>query len=394
MNEWQEGLPSNGTYDGNSYTPPPVNSTRPVFNLGYQTMRDVCESDYPDTEFLVSGILPVGFGVSAGNPKIGKSFQIQQLAVAVATGTPFLGLQTKQTNVLYLDLESSGKRTKDRAIRQGMTDFPENVIMVYAKDLVTNEGEPVTLKKDNLIYYLEDMISMLTAEDKRPGLIIIDTLIKVKAGQRGGLDSYENDSAIWGKLQTFATNHNVCIIGVVHLHKELKGVNDTDWIERVTGSMGLVGVCDFIWGTFKSGRNPSDREARFRVTGRDIETNDYIIRSDPNTLKWEMVSNNAQEYELHTHPFLKYVIASGELEGTSSELVKGYLEYCRSCGIPSRITKRDSNGKPVEPRVLAMSFAYMVRQIKDDLPLIGYEYRSKSTCNGTTYYITKHIDLE
>lgn len=393
MSEMQAGLPTNGSFDGNFYTPPKP-SDRPVFNLGYQSMKDVCETDYPDTEYIINEIMPCGFGVCAGNPKIGKSLSIQQLAVAVATGTPFLGLPTKKSNVLYLDLESSGKRTKDRAIRQGVTDFPENISMVYAKDLVDQDGQPVTLKGDHLIYYLEDMVSFLTAQDKRPGLVIIDTLIKVKGGERGTLNQYENDSAIWGKLQNFAISNDLCIIGVAHLHKELNGVTDTDWIERISGSMGLAGVCDFIWGMFKSGRNPNDREARFRITGRDIPDNDFVIRSDPDTLKWEMVSNNAKDYQLNTHPFFKYVISCGEIKGTSSELVKGYLEFCRSCGIPSRIVETDHNGKREDDKVLAMRFSAMIRKIKDDLPLINYEYRAKSTSGGTLYSITKHVDLE
>jgi hypothetical protein len=62
---------------------------------------------------VVQGILYVGVTVFAGKPKIGKSWMMLNLALAVTTGSTFLGNMTvQQGEVLYLALEDNRRRLR------------------------------------------------------------------------------------------------------------------------------------------------------------------------------------------------------------------------------------------------------------------------------------------
>ena len=65
-------------------------------------------------QFIVQSLLAEGLTVLAGPPKYGKSFLSMDLCCSVATGKPFLGFSTVQSQVLYLCLEDSKGRIKKR----------------------------------------------------------------------------------------------------------------------------------------------------------------------------------------------------------------------------------------------------------------------------------------
>ena len=374
-------------------TPPPVyeetvNDGKPSFDTSFESISEICSQDLPPIKYFVDGMLSAGFTVLAGNPKVGKSWLVQQLAVCIATGKPFLGHDTRQTSVLYLDLEGTKQRTKERAIKQGF-ELPNNVFLQYR--CKWTDGEPVTMKDNNLIEYLKQvLIEIEVSQGTKPELIIIDTLIKVKGGEKRTLNSYENDSKIFGNLQEFAKERGLCIVGVTHLHKSNQSFDGSDWTERITGSMGLVGVGDNTWGLFKKGRGENEREATLKVSGRDISECDFVLNHDRDTCRWELISNNVKQYEAETHPFFKYLVSIGDLSGTASIIISGYLEYCRTKNLYPRMETMGQDGKPLENSVLCMRFSKMIKKIRDDLPLINYELHCQDTNKGRIYSFEKH----
>ena len=76
-------------------------------------------SEWPEPEYIVPNILPVGLTILAGAPKIGKSWLTLQIAHAVATGGHTFGTQVEQGLVLYLALEDNPTRLDQRMTRQG-----------------------------------------------------------------------------------------------------------------------------------------------------------------------------------------------------------------------------------------------------------------------------------
>ena len=58
--------------------------------------------------YLVEGFLPEsGLVLLAGDPKAGKTAIASAIALAVAKGKPFAGMETKQGSVLWMCLEKS-----------------------------------------------------------------------------------------------------------------------------------------------------------------------------------------------------------------------------------------------------------------------------------------------
>lgn len=66
------------------------------------------------TVFIVDNLIPQGVNVISGASKIGKSWLMLWLGLRVAQGLPVWGLTTQQCDVLYLSLEDTQRRIKDR----------------------------------------------------------------------------------------------------------------------------------------------------------------------------------------------------------------------------------------------------------------------------------------
>src|SRR5262249_18337805 len=76
---------------------------------------DLLELELPPLRWAVEGVLPEGLTMLVGKPKIGKSWAVFSLAVAVATGGRALGqIAVEQGDVLYLALEDGKRRLKSR----------------------------------------------------------------------------------------------------------------------------------------------------------------------------------------------------------------------------------------------------------------------------------------
>ena len=94
-----------------------------------------------EVAWIVPGLIPEGEGVSLYSPAgVGKSVLLLELAVAVATGRPFLGSPVEQRVVLYVDHENSlagdvVRRLRDMEVGPGDLDnlrylsYPEMIAL-------------------------------------------------------------------------------------------------------------------------------------------------------------------------------------------------------------------------------------------------------------------------
>jgi hypothetical protein len=114
------------------------------------------------TEFLIEEFLPAkSIAIVGGDSGIGKSPLICQLALCLAAGIPFLGLETHRGRVLYFDLENSLVDCK--AMRDALTGFLGLREAPYLDFLLVPEPADFTR--------LNELI-----ENLRPRLIVIDSL--------------------------------------------------------------------------------------------------------------------------------------------------------------------------------------------------------------------------
>jgi hypothetical protein len=93
------------------------------------TAAELMAQDFPEPRWILPGILPEGMALLAGRPKVGKSWQALQVALAVAFGGRALGtIIPEQGRVIYLALEDSPRRLRKRlGVLRGGSLSPDNL---------------------------------------------------------------------------------------------------------------------------------------------------------------------------------------------------------------------------------------------------------------------------
>lgn len=132
------------------------------------------------TMFIVDGLISQGVNVISDASKIGKSWLMLWLGLQVAQGNSIWGLPTLQCDVLYLSLEDTQRRIKDRLYN--LTDSaPDNLYFAVTSGLIGGG--------------LEEQITDFLTEHPATKLVIIDTLQKVRdsKGSAGKAGMYGND---------------------------------------------------------------------------------------------------------------------------------------------------------------------------------------------------------
>lgn len=191
------------------------------------------------TMFIVDGLISQGVNVISGASKIGKSWLMLWLGLQVAQGNSIWGLPTLQCDVLYLSLEDTQRRIKDRLYN--LTDSaPDNLYFAVTSGLIGGG--------------LEEQITDFLTEHSATKLVIIDTLQKVRdsKGSAGKAGMYGNDYDDISSIKRIADGFNIAILLVHHLRK-LQDSDDP--FNDVSGSTGIIGAADtnFILRRKRSG---------------------------------------------------------------------------------------------------------------------------------------------
>jgi regulatory protein RepA len=91
--EWRESVAS-------------MDATAPKPLPAFESWEDLKEADMPELKIIIPGVLNQGAKMTVGGAsKAGKTWLLMDLAFAIATGRPWLGLETKEGKVLYVNLE-------------------------------------------------------------------------------------------------------------------------------------------------------------------------------------------------------------------------------------------------------------------------------------------------
>lgn len=184
----------------------------------------------------------------SGNPKAGKSFLIVQLAIAVATGTPWIGANCQKKPVLYIDGELSpemtAERIKDIRVKMGISYFPENLHVINTKK------EDVTLK---------DIADDFEHKIRHEELVIIDPLYMF-------INSDENDNSQMKKEMEQIKRISATGVAVVVVHHMSKGVQSGKLsIDRASGAGVLGRFFDSILTLNLLNREATDQQRPERV---------------------------------------------------------------------------------------------------------------------------------
>ena len=269
------------------------------------TARELYEMKLPPTRCVVDGLLPRGLHVFAGPPKVGKSWLLLQLALAVASGNTFWGLRTEQGTVLALCLEDNYSRLQQRVSE--LTDDPPDALHLAVLSNSLAEG-------------LCNQLTEFLKEHEDTNLIIIDTLQKIR-GSSGDGNLYASDYQDLGMLKQIADEYEIALVLVHHLRK--REANDPH--AMISGTTGLVGAADGSYVLCRE--HPGDVEAQLYVRGRDIAEKQFTIEQDKDSGEWLFVECDVPLLSLmEREPILlkvvEYIREQKCFGGTATELVK------------------------------------------------------------------------
>lgn len=252
-------------------------------HLPIRSVKDLMQQHFAPTEFLVNGILPSGLALLASPPKFGKSWFALQLCLAVAKGTPFLGLSTTKSDVLYLDLEDGDADLQERIKKLNMgEDAPEGLL--YSTEVPTIA--------DGLV----DMLHQTLCSNPSIKLVVIDTLGVVLGAQSNDSNSFTQEYALFHSLKKVAADHAIALLVIHHLRK---ANDENNPFNRIYGSVATQAALDTMM-VLEKNTHFSDT-AQLHISGRRCAQQEFVLSFDTDSCSWSMVGNADEVDEKFHH---------------------------------------------------------------------------------------------
>ena len=237
---------------------------------------DLLTAEFPEPKWVVPGIVPEGFTVLAGPPKIGKSYLVLGLALGVVNGDQVLGrLPVEKGQCLYLALEDNPRRLQSR-LRQVLDGEP----MPRGLELVTR----CPLLDDGGYELIEDWL----AGHPKARFVIIDTWAKIRPKRSRNAPMYEDDYRAAAMVKALADDNGVAVMAVHHYRKSTAS---DDWLDSVSGTTGFTGAADTILGLRKE---RAQADGVLYVTGRDVEEAEKALSFDGAKGTWTLLGDAAE----------------------------------------------------------------------------------------------------
>ena len=237
-----------------------VKEERATFKIKKMNAKELYQTPLASPTWAIDQMIPQGLSVIASPPKTGKSYFVLQSAFAVARGEKFLGYRTTKGKVLLISLEDTFNRLQKR-IAQVCPDtskIPDSLDMTVEFPRLDSEG-----------------LACLDKQIKENGysLVILDTWGKTKPnGQaKRSENAYETDVRLVSEVKKLADKYGISILLVHHLKKG--GGTSKDWLESLSGSMGLSATVD---GLLALERDRGSDIGILKRSGRDLEDDEDL----------------------------------------------------------------------------------------------------------------------
>jgi hypothetical protein len=307
--------------------PPPPNSTEHCIKVngsgnngrvaehnwrdGMISARALCTMTFEPMKFIVPKIIPEGLTILAGRPKIGKSWLVLLLGLVLSNGVAAFGLDYGTTrpikgSVLYLGLEDGKRRLQSRMtklIGVRPENWPEELYLKTEWRRLDQGG-------------LNDIRAWHRSVKDRGGnpiLVVIDTLVKVRAPGSSKHTPYQNDHDALAGLQKLAEELSIAIV----LNHHDRKMDADDVFDTVSGTLGLTGAVDTILVlTKKAG------VVTLHVRGRDIEEEvSLAMRFNKEDGRWSVVGEAAEVQRSEVRARVLAALASAPPEGLKVQAI-------------------------------------------------------------------------
>ena len=274
------------------------------------TLEKVMKTEFAAVKWVVPGLIPEGLTIMAGRPKIGKSYGLLGLALAVASGgRAFSQIPVEAGDALLLALEDSERRLQDR-IRPLLTEGCnlKRVDVATTWPLLLAAGEMPRQGRPDCVGELKRWL------DQRPEarLIVIDTLARIlpRSSQQG--NAYAVETSLLAPLHRLAIDRHVALVLATHLRKAPTGRAPLDVFNEITGTMAISGVADTLMVLTK-GKEAG--ELRLCVRGRDLGADEqYTIAWDKDTSAWNLLGKESEGVRSALH---KAILAALKAQGVA-----------------------------------------------------------------------------
>ncbi len=238
------------------------------------TAADLMAATFEPARFAVPTLIPDGLTFLAGAPKLGKSWLMLGLGIAIACGGHALGtIEVERGEVLYLSLEDSPRRLRERL---------EQVL----DGNVPPEGLHFETEWPRLGSGGAERIEGWINDHPAGRLVIVDVFTRIRAPELKRADLYRADYEAATELQAIATRSGVAIVCVYHTRK----TEDPDFVAMMSGTFGLAAGADTIL-IARRGRGEAD--ATLYATGRDITEQELALRFSPEARTWAILGDAA-----------------------------------------------------------------------------------------------------
>jgi hypothetical protein len=236
---------------------------------------DLMSLAFPSLQWAIQDVLPEGAAVLAAAPKIGKSWLVDDWALAIASGGLAMNsVKVEQGQVLLLPLEDSPRRLQSRlrTILRGR-DAPQALDIAFDWPRFGSG--------------FEDRVHEWIAAHGHARLIVVDTLAKVRPQSKGNRQLYEVDYEDMSVLASIVKATSGLALAVVHHDRKAEAA---DFLDAVSGSHGITGAADTVL-VLRRARRSAD--AVLHVTGRDVEEAAHALRFTAG--RWELTGDPIAE---------------------------------------------------------------------------------------------------
>lgn len=304
------------------------------------------------TKFCIDTLLPQGITILGGAPKIGKSWLVLDLCIRIAKGESVWDMPTTKGTTLYLCLEDTLRRVQER-LNCITDDVPSNAFFATAAHTLA-EG-------------LCDEIRAFVKEHPDTVFVAIDTFQIVRNSSAD--TSYGNDYDEIRQMKQLADELNISLLLVHHLRKQ----GDSDPLNKLSGTTGIIGAVDSVFVLDKSKRGES--LATLVCTGRDIEYRQLELKFSSKDFVWELKSDSREQPEKILPPEMESLVNFMKEQkffvGGNSEFVELFNKHT-DCEVTVKGLKR------------------MIGRWRYDLEELGVHYRDYRN-NSTRFMEIKYI---
>lgn len=222
-----------------------------------------------EPQFFIGGALSEGlYGVIAPG-KIGKSFLMAGVSLALCQGSNALGhLPTQRCEVLYIDLEQNEARAKKRWKQVLCGDEPP-------------EGLHIRFEWQRLDQGGTKMLEAFLDANSAVKVVVFDVFAKVKpTNPPKGMNAADQEYQILTWLKEIADRRRIAIVFIHHTNRNARAA---DILDTVSGTGAMSQCPDGLW--FLT-RKRGTKEGQLYITGRAPSEALYNLVWSPSIGTW------------------------------------------------------------------------------------------------------------